>query len=57
MHGFFMLITYPEGDASDACWSNMGVLEPDVLSGTVALAFKTAFIINKIGNEELRSFF
>jgi hypothetical protein len=38
-----MLVTYPEGDASFACWSNIGVLELGVLSGTVALAFKTAF--------------
>lgn len=42
-----MLITYPEGDASVACWSNIGVLEPGVFSVTVAFAFKTAFIRNK----------
>jgi hypothetical protein len=40
---WLILITYPEGDASVACWSNIGVLELGVLSGTVALAFKTAF--------------
>lgn len=45
--GLLMLNTYPEGDASVACWSNIGVLELSVLSGTVACAFKTALIRNK----------